>query len=1309
MPVSENFEVKTNAPTPVIDAGATQVLNGIYSFLQKQSAELSAVRKEQAQRDKEAKSRDQRNEANNRAVQNALTEMSKSQAKGATASTAAASNNRAVEAALKDILRGQRSADVRDMADDRRNRAVNNALFGKIDKTAGAIGTLQDTLKNMLKNIADIIGNMAKESLRSYDDNTKSLRKLFLTSDQIKADLLKGDKAKETLEKYNIKVNSGETKNIITALREAGADTSKLSEEQIAAITMMNKTMGTDVKTALALTASSKDPTKLIAMAVRSADVTGKAATADLLAKTTEPWFDQFAKQVGGNEIALLKFQSVAKQLDSALGMYGLSEKTQSDILEQMAKISSGQLEGVDQDKLIDLLALSPGDISDPEKLMAGIQKAIESGNADNLRALTAAGMSKDLVSSLLKAQAAAKEGNYVKKDIRSDQDNLEGINQAVKGGKVGGAIDSFMTGINTMTGGIFSNLAVDLNEMFGDNVSMESVVSSGFKMVIGILGAMLASKIFKGPMDLLKKGLGSALTGAGAAGAKAAGKGAAAAGAGAQAAGKTGGIIAKIGSAISKIAGPFTKVFPMLSKVAGVVFKFLGPVGWVFTALKAGFSAGKWLVKTLFPGVYLTMQKAGGYIGALKEIGGFIKDKFMEFYTGSIQPLVAQISQMYNDHIKPLVETVGGILADVVTNIWDGTMWFFSEKLPSLFGQVIDLGSSILDLFSAVGTLLSSGFDVIGAYVNIAIKTIENVPTLICGKLQEIWYGLKATLYEKIADIIDWLDGPGVSKEQETMRAAAKEARSNEADAVTKQEDALKQIAEAVREKDEAIETFKNNASAVADAAKAVADNAGKVGDVDVTYEEYHKKKEEERDRDRKELEAWEKKNAAKSNGLLDQIANNTKPEEQMDIFQAAGLSGMRDGGIVSSATPALVGEAGREAVLPLTRPSELKKVLSGLSASDKGKLIKSLLSGDSTTVASLMASAVGPQLPSAANGVPGDDPATINKILGFAGPYRDMVYERMLHGWKGKTKDGFKQRKKWFDEALANAANQEGRDLIRGTYAERALDYGVSELGKPYILRSLGKIGYVCNELVNACVQKSGFDMKKFRVHGVKATFANIRKGKYSGEEYPNFRIRDDLTPETAIPGMVFFQDARKNQEGGFQPGHIGLVYYGHQKLHAAGGSANYTKEGFLPNWQTPCRGVTVTPFDGSNYVIGEFPGMFEQASGEWKPHANSPVPFGPGMSDAALSRSVEANMSSVEDAGLLSNEQISSVLANASGADAKLAASYAAEAAKLMNGSNKEEIIAILTEIARTIRGIATSKKPLMSVNRPAISTY
>ena len=434
-------------------------------------------------------------------------------------------------------------------------------------------------------------------------------------------------------------------------------------------------------------------------------------------------------------------------------------------------------------------------------------------------------------------------------------------------------------------------------------------------------------------------------------------------------------------------------------------------------------------------------------------------------------------------------------------------------------------------------------------------------------------------------------------------------------------------------------------------------------------------------------------------------------------------------DGGIVTNATPAVVGEDGKEAIVPLEKPEEMKKVLSNLTSAEKLALIKALAKQRRGFTWNLIAEAlqqilgIGKSATDSAsvqdmlstlsqNGVPGDDPATLEKILTMAGPYRAMVYERLLHGWQGKTKDGFKQRKKWFDEALSNAANQEGRDLIRGTYAERALDYGVSQLGKPYILESMGKLGYVCNELVNACIKASGFSMGKFRVNGVKATFANIKKGKMSGEDYPNFRIRDDLTPETAIPGMVFFQDSRKNQEGGFQPGHIGLVYYGHQKLHSSGGAASgcYTKEKFLPNWQTPCRGVTVTPFDGSNYVIGEFPGMFEQASGEWKPPANSSVPFGPVESLEKIPSTVK----SASDTGLISSEEITNLMVQTSGVSRAIAADYAAQAIKMMDGKNKEEVIAILMEIAKYLKGIAVSsissnKQPMMSVNRPAMSVY
>ena len=424
-------------------------------------------------------------------------------------------------------------------------------------------------------------------------------------------------------------------------------------------------------------------------------------------------------------------------------------------------------------------------------------------------------------------------------------------------------------------------------------------------------------------------------------------------------------------------------------------------------------------------------------------------------------------------------------------------------------------------------------------------------------------------------------------------------------------------------------------------------------------------------------------------------------------------------NGGVVNSPTNAIIGEAGKEAVLPLTNPTELSNVLKSLSASEQLGLLKILLGKNMSVTPELVAASLQEVLGNrntftravastaaniVANGVPGDDPQTINKILSYAGPYRDLVYSKIT--------SGFKKRKGWYEEALSNAANQDGRDLIRGTYAERALEYGVSQLGKPYILNSLGRLGYVCNELVNACLQASGFDMGKFRVHGVRATFANIQKGKYSGTDYPNFRIRDDLTPQTAIPGMVFFQDARKNKEGGFQPGHIGLVYYGHQKLHSSGGSASYDKGTFLRDWQTPCRGVTVTPFDGSNYVIGEFPGLFEQASGEWNAPTNSSVSFGPGMSDMDTNARITSAIKNVSDLGLLTSDEIASIMAQTTGVSTAIAAQYATQAMKLMDGKNQDEVIAVLIEIAKVLKGIAISNMGNWSnvpVSRPAASVY
>ena len=339
------------------------------------------------------------------------------------------------------------------------------------------------------------------------------------------------------------------------------------------------------------------------------------------------------------------------------------------------------------------------------------------------------------------------------------------------------------------------------------------------------------------------------------------------------------------------------------------------------------------------------------------------------------------------------------------------------------------------------------------------------------------------------------------------------------------------------------------------------------------------------------------------------------------------------------------------------------------------------------------------------------------------MAGPYRDSVYRHLKFGWKNQYRDGdaFEQRKKWYDEALQNASNQNGRDLIRGTYAERALEYGVSELGKPYILRSLGKIGYVCNELVNACLRASGFDMKKFNFWGVNTTLQEFSRGKYSDtDKYPNFRLREDLTPETALPGMIFFQGSKKNADGSFAPGHIGFVYYGQQKLHASGGSSSYNKNDFLANWQTPCRGVTVTDFNqGPQYLIGEFPDLFKRVNDT---SSSSSVQTNIESSGSSSLSSFISKFIDVDDTASslesnnLAKEYIEAVttVKNSSSDSAKQAADQFSKAAiqLLGNKSSSPEILAALNSMIKYLRDIASSpsnRKTIPSVSRPISVSY
>ena len=1362
----------------------------------------------------------------------------------------AAARRRAEEEArnqFKAEQSGEKSSQVRSIANERRQRAANAAVNGKINKSISAIDVLTNTLKDIGKRLIGIVSDMAKQSLRSYDENAKNMRKQFITTAQIKESLLKGDKAKEALSKMGIKVNSNETKSIVSELHNAGADTKSLTDKQIAAITMMNKTMGTDVKTALSLVKTSKDPEEIIRMAVQAYDKTGRETTSRLMQSVNESWFARYAQQVGGTEKAISEFQKVAKRLDASLGDYGLSADSQKGLIETAVKISSGQIEKVKQDEIANMLAISGDAMKNPEKLVEGIHNMItrtdisKEDKLARLRVLDGVeGINQEFITSLQNAITANSIGEYKQKQIRDSKQNLDAINQAQQGGKLGGLIDSIMTSINTATsglfdGGIFGSLSAEIDEMFGSNLTMEEIVSGGFKVIISLLTAIVMSDVVKGGFNALTGAISGAsgLAGLGAVAGKAgsnatksstsaleAGANSAASAAKAgklgslknfaksgvgkalSGAGKLGGSALAIASAglaaydlydaitynpeyistdlntkaakeeekrlqkeikTNKIAGAAMGAAAVASGLAGAklgatIGAFGGPIG-----MAAGAAIGGVL---------------GGSIGAITnhfvEASNNLKDteikvKNLEDLDNQIKKLDDQITKVTDEEIKQQLialrentaaqrEVVRKQLNEKERAHWANMTGGSTDQsvIDSIRQTMVDAGNTynqqkqiLLNkqeeekrLKDELERLRSEGkgetaeaYNIEGKLTAIANDIViatnardEARQTELSARLA-LEKGIDTNLVEEygsdsVQDILQLVrEDVGNQSWMHTQGDYEKHILDRLMDQLsegTKGNELYDHIAKLSNSQKIAFLTERAKSAGMQDQQmidefikKAVEASANDVGDKEM-YAQFLKYFEATQRLSEEQL-----KEQKKANDIAQQPTLNLKMNAS--------------GGIYNSFTPAVVGEAGKEAVIPLERPDDMRRVISDLSNNEKLALLKALLSKRQRITWGLMGNALATVLGIGSNstssnqnildslpkdGVPGDDQATLNRILGFAGPYAGIVYQRLLHGWKGNVKDGFKQRKKWYDEAIANAANQEGRELIRGTYAERALDYGVSELGKPYILRSLGKIGYVCNELVNACIQASGFNMGKFRVHGVKATFANIQKGKYSGNGYPNFRIRNDLTPQTAIPGMVFFQDSRKNSEGGFQPGHIGLVYYGHQKLHASGGSSNYTKEGFLPNWQTPCRGVTVTPFDGSNYVIGEFPGLFEQVSGNFKSNNSSSIPFGPtctatsGSEIKNYSSSFSSSVNSaVKKAGLLSDDELNELAKEAGLQNASAMTEFIKQAELLLNSNkDRDSIVAILLEIAKYLRGAVTSsKQQMVSVARPAASIY
>ena len=415
---------------------------------------------------------------------------------------------------------------------ERKNRARANAVHGKIDKVFSATKLLKEAMLDALKALGDIVKEGLKKSLRSYDEMTKNMRQSYLTTKQITEAGLKADRSKLYLsEKFGAEVDSGEFKKVMTALTAQGYSQENVSRELLTATTLLHKHLGVSVEDAFRVALTSGDLDSLIKTAINASDRVGNAATVELLSNISKPWFRDFADKVGGTDKAVALVNESSKKLD-VLSKGLLSSKATANLLTESFILASGRLEDSQESALVDILSLRPDEINDPEKIISAFEKMIKEEVSTEefnrkMRLLESAGVSEELTTVLKDVRESIAKGNTGDlKTIKTFEQNIEAINQAQEGGRVGGGLNKLTAWVNDFTGGALSAVSAYTNELFGENLTMETVVSNGFSLVSRLLMGILASKVISGGYELIKDiGMATTATGTlGAAGTGAAG-----------------------------------------------------------------------------------------------------------------------------------------------------------------------------------------------------------------------------------------------------------------------------------------------------------------------------------------------------------------------------------------------------------------------------------------------------------------------------------------------------------------------------------------------------------------------------------------------------------------------------------------------------------------------------------------------------------------------------------------------------------------------------------------------------------------
>jgi hypothetical protein len=1160
-------------------------------------------------------------------------------------------------------------------ARERKDRATNAALFGKVDKATSIVDDLKNMLKSALDKLTDMISDMAKNALRSYDETARQLKALHFSGEDRKKEMLRADKAQLLLQERGIIMQSSETHAVATQLANAGFDPRNLTTEMLATVAIGIKN-GMDPVMAAQRAQEAKDQAKLQDAWVKAYNFTGNKtflATNKLLDEHKAALMVHLERTGQQQEDFQLELAKNAKSMDKLLNGF-VDPEDQAKMLEHVMLLNSKQIEKIDGNMISQLLGIAPeiykNSNNKNELILQAMQEAIATGNTEMLNVLNqSVGGDSKIIEGIMSAArtAQANPEKFAERLKEIEEDDKANFNSNTEGGKLGAFVNSLMTKANVFTskwfdGGIFGSAAVELNDLFGANMGVEDITKTGFTEVIKILKTAASN------------GWGT--------------------------------ISAKLAAFKDSQFGKIFSTF--LPGIFVKAFTGTSTLGWVLKGLRL-------IIPPLLPIITLVGTTALAGYTTFKFIDKINKKKEAK----ELKDEKRKIDNEVNDQ-QAFIDSLKEFNADPETiKNEEAKLANLKQKQASIQSKLDKVNNELTPDTVKQLKKASEQQDKLHAQ---ALAEVERLNE----DIEKAQLAGNEKAYKQLVEKRDKILADDLEANNKILQASkASTGFIAQTAELFGQTMSVDQLAAWQNFCDGFTNGISSIGTSISETLDDITDGISNIStSISETWDDF--------------WNSWSFSDVLPS---IDDIKADIKALwDKIDLSELLGINlpSLSGGGFLSSAgnwlssifnfqadgivankpTPSIIGEAGKEILLPLTRPDRMRELLSSLTSAEKSSIISAINASNQNNNSNNNTD-LNVQTNSA---VPGNDAATINKILSYSSN-KAYVYDSIRYGRNRdgslKSKDpeyGAKKREAWYQESLQNAQNREGYDLIKGTWAERALAWGAAQIGLPYLLRSIGKIGYVCNELTNAALLGSGFDLKDFRIHGVKTTFANISSGKMvSGKdrkgrmrEYPAFRLRPDITPENAIPGMIFFQDSSKNKDGQFAPGHVGLVYYGHQRLHSAGGSGDYSgPDAFLNKYQTPCRGVTVNEFDkNARYQFGELPGLFEQASGDWEPPKNATVEFGPTDINKKPGEAI------LNEQNNLAESAKSSVTENTSKYQAADMQKYIKLVTNMMGTNNTKEILSFMEVMVKYLRDIANApanKRPNMSPTRPVPNVY